>query len=89
MTRLVPVNGTLVRNARTAAGMTQAALADAAGLSRQYVSEIERGHVAEVTQDTRAALSSALARDGDEGPALGQAEPRRRRVRGRPQRVLS
>jgi len=35
--------GALIRNKRTSAGLTQGALANRAGLSAKYVSEIERG----------------------------------------------
>ena len=81
MSRLVTIDGAKVRELRTAAGLTQSALADQSGISARYISKIENGHVPEVETETRAALAEVLAPD-QEG-ALNRQTARRRRVHGR------
>ena len=91
MSRLVTIDGAKVRELRTAAGLTQSALADQSGISARYISKIENGHVREVETETRAALAEVLEPDfevtEDGRAALLAAAPlgqtTRRRVHGR------
>jgi transcriptional regulator with XRE-family HTH domain len=48
-----------VRSIRERKGMTQAELADASGLGREFVNKVERGHVS-VSLETIGALAIAL-----------------------------
>ena len=48
-----------VRSIRERKGMTQADLADASGLAREFVNRVERGHVS-VALETIGALAIAL-----------------------------
>lgn len=52
--------GTYVRQSRTQQGMSQRELADAAGLSRSYVCDIERGRGNEPSLNTLDKLANAL-----------------------------
>ncbi len=52
--------GERIRDARTAAGMTQEQLAAAAGLKQFHISRIERGDIKDVLGDTLARLAKAL-----------------------------
>lgn len=54
------VLGTWVRSTRTQMGMSQRELADAAGLSRSYVCDIERGRGSEPSLATLDKLAGAL-----------------------------
>lgn len=54
------VLGTWVRATRTQMGMSQRELADAAGLSRSYVCDIERGRGSEPSLNTLDKLAGAL-----------------------------
>ena len=54
--------GRNVRRLRTAAGLSQEALADRAGLHRTYVSSVERGN-RNVSLENIVALAAALACD--------------------------
>lgn len=54
--------GRNVRRLRTAAGLSQEALADRAGLHRTYVSSVERGN-RNVSLENIVALATALACD--------------------------
>ena len=83
MTRMVSIDGARLRELRTAAGLSQAKLAERAGVSRSYISEIERGRLAEVSQEVRSALGGAL------GDPAGLGGSRRRRIRGRIRAVPS
>jgi len=64
--------GKTVREARQKAGLTQAALADLAGLTQQYVARIEAGQI-NPTLATMAAIARVLNLDG--GDVLRQAGP--------------
>lgn len=48
-----------VRHFRTKRGMTQLELANAAGMGRSFISQVERGHFS-VTLETIAAIAGAL-----------------------------
>lgn len=82
-----PIDGEKMRQLRDGAGLSQAALAEKAGISRSYVSDIERGRVIEVSEAVLNALEGVFT-DSLEG-ARSTPEPatRTRRVRGRPRRV--
>jgi transcriptional regulator with XRE-family HTH domain len=72
--------GELVRRHRLAAGLSQAALAKRAGLSRRGVSDIERGVIMSPHQETLARLADALhlaaaERTALEATARGQSLP--------------
>lgn len=76
-TNLVPsgarraVDAAQVVQRRTDKGLTQAQLAEDAGISRPYVALIERGHRRIVTADVLDALASAL---GCQASDIGTAE---------------
>jgi transcriptional regulator with XRE-family HTH domain/tetratricopeptide (TPR) repeat protein len=65
--------GEVVRWSRLAAGLSQAELAERAGLSRRGVSDIERGVITVPHQDTLARLADALGLDGAERSAFRAA----------------
>jgi predicted transcriptional regulator len=65
--------GKTVREARQKAGLTQAALADQAGLTQQYIARIEAGQI-NPTLATMAAVARVLHLDG--GDILRQVGPR-------------
>lgn len=78
-----PDFGTLLRRHRLAAGLSQDALAERAGLSLQGISALERGHRRTPQRDTLALLASALAlsegqRRAFEAAAAPTSSPRRR-----------
>jgi DNA-binding XRE family transcriptional regulator len=76
----VPDAGTPVRDARRAAGLSQAALADAAGVSRQAVGAIEAGlHRPGV--DAALAIARAVGRSAED--LFGAPAPPRRPLYGR------
>jgi transcriptional regulator with XRE-family HTH domain len=64
--------GKTVREARQKAGLTQAALADLAGLTQQYIARIEAGQI-NPTLATMAAIARVLHLDG--GDMLRHAGP--------------
>lgn len=67
-----PVPGAL-KAARTAAGMSQAALADAAGCSKAMVGHLESGHRDRVTGALAGAIAEALTpTPGDVAVTLGR-----------------
>ena len=70
-----------VRRARLRAGLTQAGLAEAAGISDETVSRIERGAY-EPAVSTMVALADALGVTLD--VLAGRAAPKRARARGSP-----
>jgi predicted ATPase/DNA-binding XRE family transcriptional regulator len=70
--------GALLRRHRVAAGLTQEALAERAGVSARAVSDLERGLYRAPHRDTVARLSAALELAGKEAAALGAAVERRR-----------
>ncbi len=53
--------GEAIREARRKAGMTQAALAEASGLGRQFINEVENG--GSLTRASLEAIASALGVD--------------------------
>lgn len=59
-TTMVQINPVALRGHRTRAGLTQAALAAEAGLSWSYLSNLERGHRANVRRPALRALADAL-----------------------------
>jgi predicted ATPase/transcriptional regulator with XRE-family HTH domain len=68
--------GALLRNHRRAAGLTQAELAERAGLSWRGVNDLERGARRTPHRDTLARLVAALDLTGDERAALEAAARR-------------
>jgi transcriptional regulator with XRE-family HTH domain len=64
--------GERLREARHKAGLTQAALAELAGLRQQYVAKIEAGHI-NPTLATMAAVARVL--DTEIGDMLRRADP--------------
>src|SRR5260370_33655351 len=56
-----PAFGTLLKDYRLAAGLTQEALAERAGLSTRAISDLERGGNRTPRQDTLDLLAQALA----------------------------
>jgi len=77
-----PSFGALLRRLRLAAGLTQAELAERAGLSARGISDLERGERGRPHRDTVQALADALALDSADrallitsvrGPASGEA----------------
>ena len=64
--------GKTVRESRQKAGLTQAALADLAGLTQQYIARIEARQI-DPTLATMAAVTRVLHLDG--GDVLRQAGP--------------
>src|SRR5262245_64442010 len=76
--------GAALRRHRRAAGLTQEALAEQAGVSARAVSDLERGLARAPHRDTLARLSDALGLGGDEANALGASVERRRGPPARP-----
>jgi tetratricopeptide (TPR) repeat protein/transcriptional regulator with XRE-family HTH domain len=72
--------GALLRRHRAAAGLTQAALAEKAGLSEQAVSMLERGSRRRPRIETIRALGTALGLDGAAVDALSVAARATRRA---------
>ena len=70
--------GALLRHYRRAAGLSQEALAERAGLTAQAISALERGVRQAPYRDTVQALCAALALTPDDRTALGAAVRRRR-----------
>ena len=68
--------GDLLRQLRKAAGLTQAELAERAGLSVRGINDLERGARHTPRRDTVALLSDALGLIGDERVALEAAARR-------------
>jgi transcriptional regulator with XRE-family HTH domain len=68
--------GDLLRQLRKAAGLTQAELAERAGLSVRGINDLERGARRTPRRDTVALLSDALDLVGDERAALEAAARR-------------
>lgn len=54
------MNATLIRETRKAKGMTQEQLAQAAGISQNYLSQLESGTRTSTSLDTLKALAAAL-----------------------------
>jgi predicted ATPase/DNA-binding XRE family transcriptional regulator len=79
----VPAFGRLLRDQRLAAGLTQEALADRAGVSAKAVSELERDPARTPRLETVALLASALVLSAEERSAL-LAAARPEAGRGRP-----
>jgi predicted ATPase/DNA-binding XRE family transcriptional regulator len=77
-----PSFGDLLRSYRRAAGLSQEALAEAAGVSRRAVSDLERGPRRAPYPDTLRRLTEALRLDDADRARLGAAltEPNRRPV---------
>ena len=75
-----PAFGPLLRSHRVAAGLTQEALAEAAGLSARAVRALEAGERTAPHRDTVRLLAGALPLSGDERAALeaGARRPARR-----------
>lgn len=61
--RLVSIDGKKLAGLRQQKGLSQRQLAEASGISADYISRIERGRVGTVTTETRAALAAALVGD--------------------------
>jgi transcriptional regulator with XRE-family HTH domain len=79
MSELLPVSfGDLLRSLRTAAGLTQEDLAEAAGVSYRSVSDLERGVSRFPRRDTARLLADALGLFGDDRARFEAA------ARGRP-----
>jgi len=76
--------GELLRRYRVAAGLSQEALAEAAGLSPRAISALERGERRAPQQETVRLLADALALAGEDRALLEQAVTRRRGPRGTP-----
>ena len=70
MARDLPAFGRLLRDRRLAAGLTQEALAERAGLSAKAVSELERDPARTPRLETVALLAGALGLSPDERSAL-------------------
>jgi transcriptional regulator with XRE-family HTH domain len=67
VSELLPVSfGSLLRSLRTAAGMTQEELAEAARVSYRSISDLERGVSRSPRRDTARLLADALGLSGDE-----------------------
>src|ERR1700743_1327693 len=67
MSELLPVSfGDLLRSLRTAAGLTQEELAEAARVSYRCISDLERGVSRFPRRDTTQLLAAALDLSGDE-----------------------
>src|SRR5437764_8045984 len=85
--RQIPAFGALLKRYRQAAGLTQEALAEQAGLSTRAISDLERGLKLRPHKDTVALLATALpltppehaafvaARQGSAPPAAGAELP--------------
>ena len=83
-----PTFGTLLREFRTRAGLTQEALAERAGLSARGISDLERGLKRAPRRDTVALLLEALVLSPVEREALEAARaPRPEAVPGRDARL--
>ena len=68
--------GTLLRRYRLAAGLTQEALAERAGVSLDGISALERGYRRSPQRDTLALLAGALALSDEQGRAFEAAAAR-------------
>jgi predicted ATPase/transcriptional regulator with XRE-family HTH domain len=79
-----PPFGRLLRRLRVAAGLTQEALAERAGLSARGLSDLERGIHAAPRQDTLDLLVTALSVGPDDRAALVAAARRSAAVTSRP-----
>jgi tetratricopeptide (TPR) repeat protein/DNA-binding XRE family transcriptional regulator len=80
MLELLPVSfGSLLRSLRTAAGLTQEELAEAARVSYRSVSDLERGVSRSPRRDTARLLADALGLSGDERARFFEAAARGRR----------
>src|SRR5437763_6154010 len=85
--RQIPAFGALLKRYRQAAGLTQEALAEQAGLSVRAISDLERGRKVRPHKDTVTLLAAALqlsppeyaafvaARQGSAPPAAGPEVP--------------
>src|SRR5688500_2515944 len=80
-TDAAPTFAQLLRRHRLAAGLTQEALAEAAGLSARAVRSLERGERTVPHQDTVQLLGGALGLTTADAGALGAAVERRRSPR--------
>ncbi len=74
--------GELLRQGRMAAGLSQEALAEAAGLSPRAISALERGERLAPQQETVRQLADALRLSVEERALLERSAPRRRGPRG-------
>ena len=74
----------LLRRRRVAAGLTQEALAELAGVSTRGISDIERGIILSPHRDTVQALAAALALDDGERALFESAARRPARALSRP-----
>ncbi len=72
--------GWLLRQHRTAAGLTQEELAERAGLSERAISDLERGARTKPWPDTVALLAGALRLETDQREALERAVMRSRKT---------
>jgi predicted ATPase/DNA-binding XRE family transcriptional regulator len=79
-----PTFGSLLRRFRVAAGLTQEALAERAGLSVRAISDLETGAHTAPYQVTVEALAQALDLRSDERSALAASVSRQRRPRAAP-----
>lgn len=61
--------GNIVRDRRTDLGLSQAALADAIGMSRQWVVRFENGHSGTATVEHLLAIADALHLDLETSPS--------------------
>src|SRR5690242_70369 len=73
-----PTFGALLKRHRIAAGLSQEALAERAGLSGQAISTLERGVKQRPYRETVRRLASALGLSAAEATRLEAAVPRRR-----------
>jgi transcriptional regulator with XRE-family HTH domain/tetratricopeptide (TPR) repeat protein len=83
MSELLPASfGSLLRSLRTAAGMTQEELAEAARVSYRSISDLERGVSRSPRRDTARLLADALGLSGDDRGRFEAAAHRRVRANG-------
>jgi transcriptional regulator with XRE-family HTH domain len=75
LTKPIPHLGRRVKQLREAAGLSQQALAAAAGLSISVVTQLEQGAKADPRVSTAAALAAALGVTMDELLATASEEP--------------
>ena len=75
-----PSFAALLRSFRRAAGLSQEALAEQAGISARAISDLERGLYQAPRRDTVSLLIGALGLSAADAAALEAAVPRRRRV---------
>lgn len=78
-----PVDGAAIRKRRKGLGMTQVMCAEAAGISRSYLAEIEAGHRNQMRPPSYAGLRTALQIDPDDEQLLAPSREHRKETDAR------